>query len=404
MKKVVEKSYLLLISLGIGCLVGATDSLFGQVLLAVSNFREQHYIELLPFLSIAGCLIIFLYKKWGSGTEKGMGLVFEVGNTPKQKVPKRLLPLVMVSTWITHLFGGSAGREGVAVQIGASLAGMLQRGLKFSSQKRLFLMVGMAAGFSGLFQTPIAASFFAVEVLVIGKVEYKVLPYAVVAAYSASTTSSWLGLEKFTFPLKQELTFTPEVFLKLFIAGSLFGLVGWGFAWLLKKTKKIASLKLSNPYCRVVLLGLVLSLLFLFFQPDRYAGLGTNLIAASFSGAKIMTYDWISKLLLTVLTLAAGFQGGEVTPLFAIGTTLGVVLAQVLGLPVLAIAACGYICVFSAATKTLFAPIFIGAEVFGYTHLVYFVPMVVIAYGFSGKQSIYNGQKLVCEERQEAER
>lgn len=396
MKRVVEKSYLLLISLGIGCLVGMTDSLFGQVLLAVSRFREQHYLLLLPFLPIAGCLIIFSYKKLGNGAEKGMGIIFEVGNTKKEKVPKRLIPLVMVTTWITHLFGGSAGREGVAVQIGASLASIIQRGGGFYYQKRLFLMIGMAAGFSGLFQTPIAASFFAVEVLVVGKLEYAALPYVGVAAYSASTVSSWLGLEKFSVPLKQEFVPTIEVLLKLFFVGILFGLVGWLFAWLLKKTKKVVLLKLKNPYYRMALLGLVLSMIFLFFNPGRYTGLGTNLISASFSGEKVVSYDWICKLLLTVLTLAAGFQGGEVTPLFAIGASVGVVLAQLLGLPVMAIAACGYICVFSAATKTLFAPIFIGAEVFGYPHLIYFVPLVIVAYKFSGKQSIYSGQEVVC--------
>ena len=177
--------------------------------------------------------------------------------------------------------------------------------------------------------------------------------------------------------------------------GLIFGLVGNAFAALLAYAKQKAKEVMDNPYYRILFGGIVLSLLFLMLYHGRYSGLGTNLIDASFSGKVIYFYDWLLKLVLTVATLAIGFQGGEVTPLFAIGASLGVVLAKVFGLPVEFVAAAGYISVFGSATNTLLAPIFIGGEVFGFANLPYFALVMIFAYSLNRNHSIYTGQEVL---------
>ena len=318
---------LMLVSIVIGLLVGFVDTVFGRVLLFLSDFRTEHFNYLIPFLGIIGLLIVFLYQKADERVSKGMGLVFAIGQSQEKEIPLILVPLVTLATWLTHLFGGSAGREGVAVQLGAAIAHGFSRFFDFENNSRLFLVTGMAAGFAGLFQTPIAAVFFALEILVLGKLQLQALLPMTVASFVASATSHSLGLEKFYHIVS--------------------------------------------------------------------AGWGTNLIEASFAGKEIYFYDWLLKLLLTVATLAIGFQGGEVTPLFAIGASLGVVLANLFGLPIEFVAAAGYISVFGSATNTLIAPIFIGGEVFGFANLPYFVVVMIFAYSVNRKHSIYGGQEVL---------
>ena len=166
---------LLLLAAAVGILAGAIDALFGRVLLAVSAFRDDHISVLLPILPAAGLLIVLLYQTFSPLSQKGMTLVFEAGQNRRDAIPLPLIPLVMIGTWLTHLFGGSAGREGVAVQIGGTLAHGLGRKFCTPAQQRVLLIAGMAAGFSGLFQTPLTAVFFALEVLIAGAMAYEAL-------------------------------------------------------------------------------------------------------------------------------------------------------------------------------------------------------------------------------------
>lgn len=393
-KKCGQYGVLILLSLLIGLIVGAITALFGRVLIAIGDFRDQHILWLVPFLALAGLLIVFLYQKWGGKSSKGMGLVFDVGNGDDDRIPKRLIPLVMLTTWLTHLFGGSAGREGVAVQIGATVGHWFNRFSDFPNASRLFLVMGMAAGFGGLFQTPIAAVFFAAEVLVVGRLALTAIAPVVVASFTSAWTSHGLGLEKFAVPIAKSLDMTPESFVKLVILGLCFGLCGNLFAYLLGKGKKWAAKQFENPYWRIGILGLVASVLFLALHLGRYTGLGTNLISASFTGGQIYSYDWLLKLLLTVITLSAGYQGGEVTPLFAMGASLGVALSGLIGLPMELVAALGYASVFGSATNTFLAPIFIGGEVFGFANTPAFFIVCGIAYALNRQNSIYGGQKV----------
>ncbi|BCN32014.1 chloride channel protein [Anaeromicropila herbilytica] len=396
-------SFLLaIIAVIIGVITGAIDCLFGKILINISTFRDANFIKLIFLLPFLGLFIIFLYKKYGKNSIKGMSLVFGVAHNEEDSIPLRLVPLVIISTWLTHLFGGSAGREGVAVQIGATIADNLGKLTKIKDSKKILIVTGMAAGFSGLFHTPIAAIFFALEVLVVGSLEYNALLPAVIASFVSNYTSSQLGLEKFHVILKTHLVFNIETIIKISIISILFGIVGGLFAHILNHTKQFLTKKLPNPYMKIAIIGAILSITLVTIHFGRYSGLGTNLINDSFlkSSDHIYVYDWLFKFVLTIVTLAAGFQGGEVTPLFAIGSSLGVILGSLLGLPCTLVAALGYSSVFAGATNTFIAPIFIGVEVFGYENLPYFFLSCSIAYLFSGNKSIYTSQK-VLESRKE---
>ena len=378
----------------VGAAIGAVDSFFGQILLKITNIRDANPLYYIPFLPLAGIIIAYCYQKFGGKSSKGMNLVFEVGNGDENAIPLRLIPFVMSGTWLTHLFGGSAGREGVAVQIGATISHFVGKRIPVKNAGQIFLVAGMAAGFAGLFGTPIAAVLFAVEVLTAGEMRYQALLPTFAASFTASTVARFTGLEKFTFALRLNINLTAETFFKLLVIGVIFGIVGGAFALCLKFAKNLAGEKLKNPIIRIAVIGVALSILFILLWQGRYSGLGTNLINSSLNGETIYTYDWILKFALTVITLAAGFQGGEVTPLFAIGASLGAVLACVFNMPTAFVAALGYAAVFGSATNTLFAPIFIGGEVFGFEYMPYFFIVCAIAYVFNMNKSIYTLQKV----------
>ena len=379
----------------VGIIVGAIDALFGKVLIAISDFRTIHYQYLLPFLPIAGLVITAMYYAFSKLSLKGMKLVFEVGQQKADSIPLLLVPLVMIGTWLTHLFGGSAGREGVAVQIGATLSHAIGRKFNFPENGRLMLVIGMAAGFGGLFQTPLSATFFAIEVIIIGKMDYEALLPALASAYTAAFTSHSLGLEKFSVAIKDTVNLSgTKTIISVICLGIIFGLVGRLFSFSLSRLKAFMGEKIMSPFIRIATMAIPLAALLFIIHGSRYSGLGTNLISAGFAGQTIYGYDWILKLLFTIFTLAIGFQGGEVTPLFSIGTSLGIILGGLFGLPPMLCAALGYAAVFGSATNTLIAPIMIGLEVFGGADMIAFVVVCAIAYGVNGDLSIYAQEKF----------
>ncbi|HEM5998530.1 TPA: chloride channel protein [Streptococcus suis] len=389
--KVKQATQFLAFSILIGLIAGLVTTLFGKILLEVGDLRSEFFTYLIPFLPLAGLVIVFVYQKWGREVQAGMGLVFKAGQGENVHISPVLVPLIISTTWLSHLFGASVGREGVAVQLGASLSHWLQKQGFKDLPKDMVTKIGMAAGFAGLFQTPLAASFFAIEVLIVGQYTWTSLPYCLVAAFTASTTSYFLGLEKFSHAIvTTSFQFTDSF--KWTLIAICFGFVGNLFAWFLAQAKNISTRLLPNPYIKIAIMGIELSILLFYFHQGRYAGLGTNLIEVSLAGEQVFAYDWLLKLLLTCLCLAAGFQGGEVTPLFAIGVSSGAVLAGLLGLPTELVAALGYCAVFGTATNTLLAPIIIGYEVFGANLIPYAIPVLALAYLVNRKQTIYGQQ------------
>ena len=384
---------LILAAIPTGIAVGAVDAVFGRVLLYIGEVRDAHVMWLVPFLAFAGAAMAWAYKHYGKGCESGMGMVFEAGHGEREEIPLRLVPFVMCATWLTHLFGGSAGREGVAVQLGAAISHRVGRLLRCEDAPRLMLITGIAAGFAGLFRTPFAATAFALEVLTAGRLEHRALLPAATAALCASVTSGLLGLEKFTFAVTELPGWDAALLVKLAGLGLAFGLAGAAFTFLLKRCKKEAQTGLKDPILRIFVMGIALSAVLLALLKGRYCGLGTNLINASLAGGTVYAWDWALKLVLTALTLSAGYQGGEVTPLFSIGASLGAAVSGLLGLPAALCAGLGYAAVFGSATNTLIAPTLIAAEVFGWPFAPYALITCALAYAANGGHSIYAGQR-----------
>ncbi|WP_394522938.1 chloride channel protein [Lacrimispora sp. JR3] len=381
-----------LITVPIGIAAGLIDTLFGRTLLLLTDIRASHPFWFLPFLPLIGVFLIWCFQKFGGRSSKGMALIFETGHGINPDIPLRLIPFSIGSTWLTHLFGGSAGREGVAIQIGGTIGHWFGRRLPIKDSGKILLIAGMAAGFSGLFRTPIAAAFFALEVLTVGILEQKALLPALTASFTASYVSGLLGLEKFSFLLTEQRFFSWELVPRLLLMGVLFGITGGLFSLSLHKTKQLLAKWITDPMLRIFILGIAISIFSLLCWKGRYSGLGTNLISMSFEQG-IFPWDFAFKLVFTVLTLSAGFQGGEVTPLFSIGASLGVVLGSLLGLPTVFAAALGYAAVFGSATNTLIAPMLMGAEIFGFQYFPFFAVVCSLSYVCNCNFSIYPLQK-----------
>ena len=389
-----ETIFYVIAALFLGAVIGCIDALFGRVLIAITDFRGRYIQILIWFLPIAGLFICWMYHHFNEISLKGMTLVLETAQGKRENIPLALVPLVMIGTWITHLFGGSAGREGVAVQIGATLSHWFARRFKFKNNGRVLLIAGMAAGFGGLFQTPLAAVFFAMEAVMAGAMIYEAFLTSLIASFTASAVSNALGLEKFEVPLKQ--SFNPSESKTMFymvILGVVFGLTGRMFSVLLKRAKAFMGEKIANPYKRIGFVSIPLSVILFVLWNGRYCGLGTNLISQTFTGGEIFIFDWIIKLLLTVITLSIGFQGGEVTPLFSIGASLGFCLGNLFGISSVLCGALGYAAVFGSATNTLIAPFLIGVEVFGTKNTLAFLIVCSIAYIVNGDRCIYGAQE-----------
>lgn len=384
-----------LLALGIGAAVGIVEVAFGKGLELVTNARHAHTVLFTSALAIVGLVIAFLYKYLGKEASKGMALVFQAADN-KEKIPPVLVPLVMVSSWLTHLCGGSAGREGVAVQIGATVADQagyrLQKFGIFKNTRDTFVICGIAAGFAGLFQTPFAAIFFSLEVLVCGELKYKSLFPAAIAAFTSYYIAGKFGIhaEKVSIAV-QVLNVT--LLCKLLVLGLIFGVAGAFFASTLRRTKKFLEKIFPDPIIKTFVMGAILSLAFMALHSGRYSGFGTEITMAALTGGQVYDYDWILKLLLTILTLSAGFMGGELTPIFSIGSSLGAVIAVFFGLPPRYIAALGYSAMFGSATNTFLAPILIGAEIFGTQNLPSIVVVCAVSFFFNFDKTVYGSQK-----------
>jgi H+/Cl- antiporter ClcA len=394
-KFILNTVQMLVLSALTGILAGGVCTIFGRVLFAIGDFRDAHYLQLFPFLCFAGYAIGTVYTNWGGECIRGMALVFETEWDKAKRIPRRAIPVIIGATWLTHLFGGSAGRESVAVQVGADIGFNLGRIFHNARLSRTLLVAGIAAGFAGLFGTPIAAVFFALEVIVAGQLDYEALVPAITAALTAAEVARAGGLIPEHFALAVSVSYTPVFYVKIVLLAFIFSLTGQLFSWSLGRCKCSFEKKFPDLRYRAFYAGIVISIAsFLLFR-GRYAGLGSHLTEAVFSGGTIYPYDWILKLVLTVITLSAGFQGGELMPLFVIGSLLGSVLSAPFGMPVAFCAALGYVAVFAGATNTFLAPVAIGCEVFGSNYLFVFFIVCAIARVMNGNRSIYACQKRI---------
>lgn len=379
----------------IGAIVGLFEVLFGFGLEWIGLLKAGHEAWFLLLLPFVGVLIVWLFERYGTVSKKGMGLVFEISQGQARWIPKRTISLMMGSTWLSHLAGASVGKEGVAMQIGATVSHVIGRNIPyFRENKTIFLITGMAAGFAGLFGTPFTAIFFALEVLVYGLIEFKALAPAAAAAFCASQVASLFGMGKealaFSVALPDNLL---KMALPLIAMGILFGITGGFFAWSMHHFKGWISRTITNPYVRIVAGSIGLGLMLWLLEDCRYCGSGVNLISAAMHNGIVRPWDFALKLALSVFSMSIGFIGGEVTPLFAIGATLGVLIAPLTALDPRLAAALGYAAVFGAGTNTWLAPMMIGMEMFGYQYFPLFFIVCAIANLVNGNLSIYTLQK-----------
>ena len=384
---------LLALSAAAGAAAGVLTAAFGHGVLAVTHLREAWPL-LMVLLPAGGALICLVYSRWGKECGHGMALVFDAVLGRRKDVPTRLIPLAIGSTWLGHLLGASVGREGVAVQIAAAGASLLTPGVQAQQDKRRLLMAGVAAGFAGLFRTPLAAVFFALELFHGGVMDYQALVPAALAALIASAVSGALGVNPPASGLEAAVpAVNTETIIGLVVLGVAAGLAGRLFVFLLHGLHHKLDQWMPNPYVRIVVAGALVALLGL-ATGGRYNGLSEEISAAALAGESVYLWDWLAKLCLTALCLSAGFQGGEVAPLFTVGAALGAVLAAPLGLSAPLAAALAYAGVFCAGTNTFVAAILVGMELFGGQYFGCLFLVCAVAYACNGSHSIYPQQHV----------
>ncbi|MBK6686928.1 MAG: chloride channel protein [Deltaproteobacteria bacterium] len=384
--------------IGLGVLVGlacgAASALFLLLLDWATETRgsEPRLIYALP---VAGLLIGAVYERLGASIKGGNNLIIDTLHDDGPTIPLRMAPMVLIGTVLTHLFGGSAGREGTAVQMGASLADQLAHHLRLSRTVRLQLLAaGIAGGFASVFGTPLAGTVFGLELVLLGRLEYHALVPALVAAVVGDLTTRSLGIEHTPYPLVQALSLTPLVLAKWLVFALLVAAVTVTFIELTHRLKAFLERWIPRLPLRMAFGGAAIVALWRLFGTDDYLGLGVPTIVRAFSDGELPAYAFAAKLLFTAVTLSAGFLGGEVTPLFFVGATLGNVLGRALELPLGLSAGVGLAAVFGAAANTPLALSIMAVELLGAPVLPHVAIVVVVAYLLTGHRGIYPSQRL----------
>jgi len=381
----------ILICFLIGVLSGSASAFFLVSLEWVTQYRENHnwIIWLLP---IGGLCIGLLYHFYGKEVVKGNNLLLEEYENPQKTIPLKMAPLVLVGTLITHLFGGSAGREGTAVQMSGAIADQFTGFLKLNaSDRKTLIILGISAGFASVFGTPLAGALFALEVLYFSKIAYKSIVLSFFVAYIAYFTVEFWQVQHTHYHIPTVPQLTLSHFSWIIVAGVLFGLTAMLFSRSTHLWATLFSKYIQDAPLRPFIGGLILVGGIYLIGTTKYIGLGIPTIVASFSATNPW-YDFLLKILFTGFTLGAGFKGGEVTPLFFIGATLGSALSLVIPLPIALLTGMGFVAVFSGATHTPIACTIMGMELFGVESGTYIGIACIVAYYSSGSIGIYHSQ------------
>ncbi|NQX82203.1 MAG: voltage-gated chloride channel family protein [Flavobacteriaceae bacterium] len=376
----------------VSTLIGSASAFLLIALNWAENTRANNEYILFG-LPIAGFFIGFIYHKYGGNSTKGNNLIIEEIQNRKTTIPLLMAPLVFMGTIITHLFGGSAGREGSAVQMGASISDNIQKLFKLDYNLRtLFLIIGISAGFSSIFGTPIAGALFGIEIVLIGKLKLKYLLPSLISAFVANYICELWPITHSVFSVEYVPSLGVENIVWVVLASFVFGLVAMSFS---KTTDYMTSVfnKIKYPPLRPFVGGVVIVSLVYIVGTTKYLGLGVPIIESAFE-RNLFPQVFMLKLIFTSITLASGFKGGEVTPLFFIGATLGNVLSLFIPLPYSLLAAMGFVAVFSGATNTPLACSVMGIELFGFESGIYIVIACYFAYIVSGNTGIYKSQLI----------
>lgn len=382
----------------IGCIVGAVVGVIGVafhwLLEEATAFRMEHSV-ILWLLPIGGLGIIGLYHLLGMKNDRGTNFIL-VAVRQNENVSLRTAPLIFISTVITHLFGGSAGREGAALQLGGSIASYLGRVIELNEKdKRIITMCGMAAGFSALFGTPLTAVIFSMEVISVGIMHYSAIVPGTVAALIASALAQGMGFQPTAFTIfgvPQGIDL--KIALSVGLLGIICALVSMLFCIVMDKVTHGYKFYIKNPYVRAFVGGALVIGLTLLVGCEDYNGAGMDIIQKAVEG-EAKPYAFLLKILFTAITLGAGYKGGEIVPTFFVGATLGCVVGPIFGLSPSFAAGLGMMAVFCGVTNCAIASIVLSIELFGAQGLGYYALCCGISYMLSGYYGLYSEQKIM---------
>ena len=376
-----------------GLIVGAYSTLFAWILGKATGYRSQ-YPWLLFLLPLGGILIVAMYRAAKIMTDRGTNLVINSIHA-KDEVPGVMAVLIFVSTIITHMFGGSAGREGAALQMGGSLGNVLARILKKNEEHtRILIMCGMSAAFAAVFGTPMAAAVFSMEVISVGIMHYSALVPCMFASLVASRFAATMGIAPEAFQIRSIPDLTVINGLKMCLLAVCCAGLSIVFCMLLHMTGHLYRQYLKNPYIRVTVGGCIVIVLTLLVGNMDYNGAGNQLIERAIEGETIPV-AFLLKMLFTVLTLGAGFKGGEIVPSFTIGATFGCLVGQLIGLSPSLCAAVAMAAVFCGVTNCPITTLLISFELFGFAGVPYFMIAISVSYLLSGYKGLYSDQIIV---------
>lgn len=383
----------LILAVATGLIVGAVSSFFADSLKKVTSLRGI-YPQIFLLLPVSGLLIIFLYQK----IDKEDGGTNQVLSTIRSQddVPFRSAPLIFISTILTHVTGGSAGREGAAIQLGGSIGNQLSRWLKLDEEDtHVMIMCGMSAAFSAVFGTPMAAAVFSMEVISVGIMYYAALLPCVIASIIAARFATGFGINPETFHVVNIPELTVETGVKMVIVAAACAAVSIIFCMALQGVSKFYSRFFKNPYIRIVAASFIIIGITILLHTTDYMGAGNNLIELAVEKGQTRPLDFFWKMLLTALTMRAGFRGGEIVPSFCIGATFGCLMGQIIGLSPSICAAAGMTALFCGVTNCPITSILIAFELFGFRGVSYYLIAVAISYSVSGYYGLYKDQTIV---------
>ncbi|MBR1390639.1 MAG: chloride channel protein [Lachnospiraceae bacterium] len=376
-----------------GLVVGMVGIAFSVSLTYVTGLRLAHP-RIIAFLPVGGVVIVALYRILHDEKDTGTNLVLSAIHSGNE-IPVRMAPLIFISTLITHLCGGSAGREGAALQLGGSIGNALGRLFRFDQKdQHIMIMCGMSAAFSALFGTPMAAAIFSMEVVSVGIMHYSALVPCVIASLTAHQLALHFGLQPPVYVIEELPVFGAKSAVVISLLSILCALVSILFCVCLHYSEYLYKKWFQNPFVRAIVGGSIIVLLTFLVGNQDYNGTGVDVIHHCFDGT-VASYAFLLKILFTALTLAAGFKGGEIVPSFFIGASFGCLFGSLIGFSPSLCAASGMISVFCGVTNSPITALLIGFELFGFDGMPYFLLSIAFSYMLSGYFGLYKSQKIV---------